>query len=206
MKETTIKGDGYTVTIPDENDPDTPMIATVYEDKLEQFENDILMSATHGLDAGLGGRLFARSDTPVEGLYSARYPSEDMTAQTLTPEEIDELADGLQKSLTKTLQLNNIVRRYIITNDIIGKTYESIESNVNTQYTLSFPDLTGRNKTKKLETAKALIRDFNEQINIKQIIRECIPLTYCEGTYITCLRYDETKGYRPLPARCRVYQ
>ena len=195
MEKTTIQGDGYTVTIPDESDADTPVIATVYEDKLEQFENDILMSATHGLDSGLGGRLFARSDTPVEGLYSARYPSEDMTAQTLTPEEIDELADGLQKSLTKTLQLNNIVRRYIITNDIIGKTYESIESNVNTQYTLSFPDLTGRNKTKKLETAKALIRDFNEQINIKQIIRECIPLTYCEGTYITCLRYDETKGY-----------
>ena len=166
MEKTTIQGDGYTVTIPDESDADTPVIATVYEDKLEQFENDILMSATHGLDAGLGGRLFARSDTSTERLYSARYPSEDMTAQTLTPEEIDELADGLQKSLTKTLQLNNIVLRYIITNDIIGKTYESIESNVNTQYTLSFPDLTGRNKTKKLETAKALIRDFNEQINI----------------------------------------
>lgn len=79
MEKTTIKGDGYTVTIPDESDADTPVIATVYEDKLEQFENDILMSTTHGLDAGLGGRLFARSDTPVEGLYSARYPSEDMT-------------------------------------------------------------------------------------------------------------------------------
>ena len=96
-EETTIQGDGYTVTIPDESDADTPVIATVYEDELEQFENDILMSATHGLDSGLGGSLFARSDTPVEGLYSARYPSEDMTAQTLTPEEIDELADGLQK-------------------------------------------------------------------------------------------------------------
>ena len=188
----TIEGEGYSVTIPDDPDgSDDPVLATVYEDKLERFEQDVIEAATRGFTRT---KLYA-ADGNVERLYSARYPSEDMASDTLTPEEIDELADGLQKSLSQTLQINNIIRKYIITNDIIGKTYESIESNVNTQYRLSFPDLTGRNKLKKLEAAKAVIRDFNDQINIRQIIRECIPLTYCEGTYITCLRYDPAKGY-----------
>lgn len=189
MANQTIEGEGFLVTIPES--PDEPILATAYEDKLEEFERAVIESATQDFTRT---RLYS-ADSSDDRLYSARYPSEDMTADSLTPEELDNLADGLQKSLSQTLQINNIIRKYIITNDIIGKTYESIESNVNTQYTLSFPDLTGRNKSKKLETAKTIIRDFNEQINLKQIIRECIPLTYCEGTYITRLRYDPAKGY-----------
>lgn len=107
---------------------------------------------------------------------------------TITTKELDDLADGAQSDINKILRINRIIRHEINKDDIIGKVYESITSNINTDYKLSYKNISGRNKTKDLERAKAIINDFNEQINIGQLEKESIPITYSDGTYIMCLR------------------
>ena len=101
------------------------------------------------------------------------------------------MADGCQNDLKKILAINSIIRKKINIDDIIGRTYESLETNVNTEYTLSYKDFKNqRNKKKTLENTKQVIDDFNELINIRSLLRKSIPIAYAEGTYITYLRGD----------------
>ncbi|MEG0898435.1 MAG: hypothetical protein RSF40_01835 [Oscillospiraceae bacterium] len=152
-------------------------IVTSTEDQIAAYEDKILLSAIKDFDV-------------TKRQYSAYY-SDKSSNDELTPELIDELANGIQTSLAKVQQANGLVRRYIITNDIIGKTYEAIETNVNTNTRLSFGDYSQqRNKNKKLSDAKLAVNMFNKQINLKRLIRDAIPITYAEGTNILYLRYD----------------
>lgn len=166
--------ESFYVTIPDK--ADEPVIMTSYHDTLSDYENKVLSDVLKA--------------NPELNLYSV-IPSESDSTDNLTLERIDELATGLHSSLTNILTMNGLVRRYIITDDVIGKVYESIESNVNTEYRLSYGDYSDkRNKLKKLDHAKQVVEEFNRQINLKHIIRESIPIAYAEGNCILCLRTD----------------
>ena len=172
----------FIVSVNVDDSGDETVIVTSFDESLEKYENQVLMSAIKDYDR-------------TKGQYSA-YLSDKSSGDTLTPEFIDELADGIHSDLKKVMSANALVRKSIITDDIIGKTYESIESNVNTEFKLSFGNYAEkRNKSKKLNTAKNAVAMFNKQINLKQLIRNSIPLTYAEGTYILCLRYDGSSSY-----------
>lgn len=138
---------------------------------------------------------------PENKQYSA-YLTETTSSETLTIDRIDELARGLQSSLTNVQTVNSIIRNYINKDDLIGITYDAIESNVNTEFKCSykrFPEQ--RNKTKAVENVRALIDDFNNQINIRRILRTAIPIVYAEGTYIMYLRKSNENyivDYYPL--------
>lgn len=138
---------------------------------------------------------------PENKQYSA-YLTETASSETLTIDRIDELARGLQSSLTNVQTVNSIIRNYINKDDLIGITYDAIESNVNTEFKCSykrFPEQ--RNKTKAVENVRALIDDFNNQINIRRILRTAIPIVYAEGTYIMYLRKSNENyivDYYPL--------
>ena len=138
---------------------------------------------------------------PENKQYSA-YLSDTQNAETLTVDRIDELAKSTQTSLSNVLTINAAVQTYINKNDLIGITYEAIESNVNTEFKCSFkkyPDK--RNKSKAVDNAKAIIDDFNDQINVRRILRSAIPITYAEGTYIMYLRKKDENyvvDYYPL--------
>lgn len=134
--------------------------------------------------------------------YSAYLKDGNSSSDKLTPEYIDELADGTQSDLKKVQIINSIVRKEINKDGIIGKTHECITSNINTKAKLSYDiDISGRNKSKQLQQVKDLIVSFNKTINLKRFIRNSIPTTFDEGTYICYLRHENNQykiDYYPL--------
>ena len=169
-----IKGSDFIATIPQSLEDVTIVTAST---DVASFESQALTAAL--------------SKYPTtERMYSP-FTSEDSASTDTTLTTIDDLAANLQNDVDSALEGINLVRRFILTDDIIGKCQEAIESNVNTEYRLSYIDVSDkRNKSKKLEAAKAEIEAFNYQINIEGLIRECIPLAHAEGTVIYVLRYN----------------
>lgn len=134
--------------------------------------------------------------------YSAYLKDGNSSSDKLTPEYIDELADGTQSDLKKIQVINNIVRKEINKDGIVGKTVECVTSNINTKTKISYDnEITGRNKTKQLQQVKDFINAFNKAINTKRLIRTSIPTTFVEGNYICYLRHEDNKykvDYYPL--------
>ena len=134
--------------------------------------------------------------------YSAYLKDGNSSSDKLTPEYIDELADGTQSDLKKIQIINNIVRKEINKDGIVGKTVECVTSNINTKTKISYDnEITGRNKTKQLQQVKDFINAFNKTINTKRLIRTSIPTTFVEGNYICYLRHEDNKykvDYYPL--------
>lgn len=167
-------GNGITNTM-----PDGTVIHTTFEEISEEKTKKLLLSALDGFEIN-------------KGQYSP-YTSDSDSERDLTIDVIDELATNINSSLDNVVAANTIIRKQILTNNVIGKTYEAIWSNINSDYRLNYPSVDGRNKQKAIEKAKSIIEDFNQQIFLEQLIRDAISLTYAEGNYITCLR--ESNGY-----------
>lgn len=134
--------------------------------------------------------------------YSTYLKDGSSSSDALTPEYIDELADGTQSDLKKVQIINTIIRKEINKDGIIGKTHECITTNINTKSKLSYnTETTGRNKLKQIQQVKDFITLFNKAINLKKFIRNSIPTTFDEGTYICYLRHEGNKykiDYYPL--------
>lgn len=118
--------------------------------------------------------------------YSSFLNENSLNRTQITPEELDMLADNAQNDLEKIKKINSIIRFYINKDDLIGLVYETIESNINTDYRLSFPEVDGEIDSSK--RAKDIIEKFNSQINLKHLMRKSIPLAYSEGNYPMYLR------------------
>lgn len=113
----------------------------------------------------------------------------DKTSSSLSLSDLDSYAENPQNNLDKIIKINEYARTMVNEDDLLGKVYESIESNVNTNFSLIYNDFTDRKtKVKTLDKVQRLISDFNKQINLKSIIRRSIPTCYLEGTFIMCLR------------------
>jgi len=123
-------------------------------------------------------------------IYSRLLSSLDSGNQILSQKDLDYLALNPQDNLEKILRINQLAKFYINKDDLIGKVYETIESNVNTDIKINFQELpkAKRNKNKERHRAEELIENFNTQINIKNLLRKSIPMTYIEGNYIMYLR------------------
>lgn len=125
-----------------------------------------------------------------EHVYSRLLSAMDSGNQILSQQDLDYLALNPQDSLEKILRINQLAKFYINKDDLIGKVYETIESNVNTYVKINFQELpkASRNKNKARHRAEELIENFNTQINVKNLLRKAIPMTYVEGNYIMYLR------------------
>lgn len=138
---------------------------------------------------------------PENKQYSA-YLTESTSSEELTIERLDEFARGLQSNLQNVQTVNSIIRNYINKDDLIGVTYDAIEANVNTEFKCSykrFPEM--RNKTRQIENVRTLVSDFNDQINVRKLLRTAIPIAYAEGNYIMYLRKSDENyivDYYPL--------
>lgn len=138
---------------------------------------------------------------PENKQYSA-FLNDTQSSETLTVERIDELSKNLQTKLSNILTVNAAIQTYINNNDLLGITYDAIEGNVNTEFKCvykKFPDK--RNKSKAVDNAKTVIDDFNQQINVRRLIRSAIPIAYAEGNYIMYLRKSNENyivDYYPL--------
>ena len=126
--------------------------------------------------------------------YSTYLKDGSSSSDKLTPEIIDELADGAQNDLKKILTINAIARKEINKDGIIGKTHECITTNINTEIRHSYNvEMPGRNKAKLLQSTKDFIDWFDNEINVKRLIRTSTPTAFDEGTYICYLRHENNR-------------
>lgn len=133
---------------------------------------------------------------PKNDNYSVYLNDGASPSKSLSIDEIDDLLTNTQNDLSKVLKINAYNRKLINKNDIIGKTVESIDTNINTDVKISYTGLQdGRNKKKQLEACKNLIKDVNEGIKINQLIRNSITTSYVEGNWISYLRHDNKDNY-----------
>ena len=133
---------------------------------------------------------------PKNDNYSV-YLNEGVTpSKTLSVEEIDDLLTNTQNDLNKVLKINAYNRKLINKNDIVGKTVESIDTNINTDIKITYGRAEeGRNKKKQLELCKSLIKDANEGIKTKQLTRNAVTTSYVEGNWIAYLRHENNDNY-----------
>jgi hypothetical protein len=180
MSETNIQNNeqDFEVIITSKTDDNTIVVTSVEELSQKWIEN-----AMSGYDSS-------------NQKYSAYLSDGNSPSNKITPEYLDELAEGSQNDINKVKIINSIIRKQINKNDIVGKTVESIETNINTEVKLSYDvEIEGRNKSKQLSNVKSFIKNFNDEIKIKKLVRSAITTPYCEGTYIAYLRHKQNGGY-----------
>jgi hypothetical protein len=170
------------------------------EQIISQVDNDTFLITSEKYNQGILEQ--ARYDYKTKENFRSVYFNESNGLIKFTINDIDTLALNAQSDIKKIIQINNIIRFFINKNDILGKVYESIETNVNADITLTFPNYTEDEK-EQFEISKQIIEDFNSKIDIERLIVDAIPMTYLEGNYIFYLRKDVKKSkyqidYYPL--------
>ena len=124
---------------------------------------------------------------PKKRQYSV-ITNETATQAVLTLEKIVSLAVGIHSNLTKLLELNNIILQYVTIDAYMGRAYECIYSNINTDYKLNFPKPLEGDDPEIFKEVEREILNLNQFINIKDLIRDAIAGTFLEGNYSTYLR------------------
>lgn len=105
-------------------------------------------------------------------------------------DEIDNLALNPQTDINKIIKINNYVRYMINKNDILGKVYETVEGNINTDWELNSAKHISEEDKKIVDEVNEIIENFLESLDIERLIAESLPLCYIEGNYIMYLRKD----------------
>jgi len=128
--------------------------------------------------------------------FRSTYFNEQSTSLNISVEDMDNLALNAQTNLNSIMKINNIVRYFINKNDIIGKVYEALLINVNSDWKLDYPKINDDEK-EIYEIVDELIKDFNKKINLDKLISKSVPMTYFEGNFLTYLRKDiKNKSYQ----------
>lgn len=125
---------------------------------------------------------------PANGTYSTVL-SDGSTAVTLTQDDVENYSVSPQSDKQKTVSIIGVIRQYVNKDDIIGLVVEAIENNVNAKYRLLWRDARHKGVDKNAnEQAKKIIAEFNDKINLSNLIRKNTVTTYRDGTDIMCLR------------------
>lgn len=125
---------------------------------------------------------------PTNRQYSVYLNEQSANGEKLTLDDIKRLARNAQSDLDKILKINSLVRQEINEDDIIGKVYEAVVSNLNANVRISFDNLPQKYSKKKKDEAEKLIKRFHKETNINQTLSSSILTVYTEGTCIKCLR------------------
>lgn len=181
------KKEDFDVVTASQTEDGTLVITTAAEFTEEQLEN-VIKHAVATYDP--------------ENKQYATYLKISASSETMTVDRVDELARGLQSSLINVQTVNGVIQNYINKDDLFRMAYDAVSKNVNTEFKCSFKQFSGqRNKRKQVDNARLVIEDFNEQINVRRILRSAIPMTYAEGNYIMYLRCKDENyivDYYPL--------
>lgn len=162
---------------------DTPITLITSQDDLTAKELQIVNSALekYGTNGARMSEVFATEST-------------DSTVLTL--EDVNELAIGINSDHDKVLRANRIILRNVVADGILGRAFECVTSNINTEYHLTYPiEEDGDDiDPETLKEVKRLIDSFNDEINLKHLIREAASVAYLEGNYPMYLQLDNTNG------------
>ena len=127
---------------------------------------------------------------PTAGQNSVIIP-ETTTSNELTLDYIDELANGLNSNLENLLVVNAIIAKKILEDGYVGRTYEAIIANINSDYKLSYGLYENdEERADELSQVKDAISFLNKAIGLPTLIRQAIVGTYAEGNYILYMRLD----------------
>lgn len=130
-----------------------------------------------------------QSFDPTNRQYSVYLNEESVAGSEKTNlDELKNLAKNAQSDLNKILKINSLVRQEINEDDIIGKVYETVVSNLNANVRISFDNLPQKYKKKTKEQAETIIKQFHKETNINNILSSSIPTVYVEGNCIKYLR------------------
>ena len=197
-KSTDNKNNTIVATIPKLKEGEVAYLSNIGGNYVvSEFKNDILNKSSvfeNYLD------LSNYDIKSLKHLYDRILENESKSYST-TQEELSRLAKNTQTDMEKIIKINGIVKYNINKDDIIGKTIEVIENNVNTKFTINYPNVNGLNKNAKKkeikmkEELKKAIEKFNEQIDIPSLIVECVSSVYTEGNYIFYLKGDANTRY-----------
>lgn len=129
------------------------------------------------------------SYNPYNRQYSVQLNEQtSIGSDSLSVEDIKQLSINTQSDLNKILKINSIVRQVINEDDIIGKVYETIIANLNTNIRNSFDNLPDKYKKKTKSEAENLIKQFHKETNLEYILSTSIPTVFVEGNCIKYLR------------------
>lgn len=127
--------------------------------------------------------------------YSVRFNEDSSsTSSDITADDLKELALNAQSDLSKIRKINILVRQAENEDDIIGKVHESIESNLNSNVTISFDNLPDDYDSEIKKKTEGIIKRFHREVNINDIMTTAITSTYDEGNCILYLRSKKSKG------------
>ena len=129
-----------------------------------------------------------KSFDPSNRQYSVYLNEQSGSDTEITIADLKKLAKNAQNDLTKILKINSLVRQEINEDDIIGKVYESIVSNLNANVRISFDNLPQKYKKKTKDEAEKLIKRFHKETNMNHILSSSIPTVYTEGNSVKYLR------------------
>lgn len=132
-----------------------------------------------------------RSFDPSNKQYSVYLNEHSDTDKRITLDDLKILSRNAQSDINKILKINSIVRQVINEDDIIGKVYEAVISNLNSDICISFDSLPKNYKKKTKDKAEALIKQFHKETNINLILSSSIPTVYVEGN---CIKYLRSKN------------
>lgn len=110
----------------------------------------------------------------------------------LTLDKINELSVGINSNLDKVLSANNYVLQSILVDAFLGRAYECIYSNINTEYKLEYPKSISEEDSRTYNQVKDEIDSFNEAVDIEGTIKECVVGTAREGNHSTYLRLEKS--------------
>ena len=162
---------------------------------VSEVNDAIIVTAFEDYDRERLERALSAYD-PANKKYSVYLNEGTSPAESYTADEIDTLATNTQNDLRKINQINAFNRKLVNKDDIVGKTVEAIQTNINTEVKISYcHQEEGRNKKKKLAEVQNLIDEFNESIHLNKFIRNSVTTTYVEGNFITYLRHEEPNNY-----------
>lgn len=128
---------------------------------------------------------------PANRQYSTYLNESSGGCDSLTIEELRNLAKNAQNDLSKIMKINSIVRQETNSDDIIGKVYESVVANLNANIRISFDDLPKKYKKTQKKEVEDLIKRFHHETNLEQILTSSIPTVYTEGN---CIKYLRSKN------------
>lgn len=125
---------------------------------------------------------------------SSVIPTDDRSNDDLTLAQIDQLAKDLNSNLDNLRRVNAYILQKILEDAFLGQAYESVVSNINTDYKLTYGvDRLTDDDNEELETVKKEIDYFNACVNIKQVIRDAMSRTYAEGNAPMVLRIPKDR-------------
>lgn len=164
-------------------DSATTIITSVGDLSEEYFKRQLSTSAT--------------SYDPENKQYST-YLKNDGLNQDITFDDIKEWGLNPQSSVDKVVRIGNYILRLVNTDGIIGRAVELISSNINTDVRLLYShegEEGGSRRKKKFSQLQNFIHEFNDSVNLNNIIKTVPINTYMTGNAVLYLRHEDPGNY-----------